>query len=146
MSHLYFHSVPLLSSKDFNLTLGRITGLDPAEPHFAKNHRPVRLDRSAAKYVDVVHTDASAFIRGGFGIIEPIGHVDFFPNGGTAQPGCTNSVVEYISNEKSLFVGKYRDRVGLLKFLRNDVIVLRCETKHKYFRESIPQTFAFGNT
>lgn len=113
----------LLLCKDFNLTLGRITGLDPAEPHFAKNHRPVRLDRSAARYVDVVHTDASAFIRGGFGIIEPIGHVDFFPNGGTAQPGCTNSVVEYISNEKSFLVGKYHARVALITSLWDERVV-----------------------
>lgn len=91
----------------FNLTLGRITGLDPAEPHFAKAQRPVRLDRSAAKYVDVVHTDASQFIRGGLGMTERIGHVDYYPNGGTNQPGCGKSVVEYISDEKgSLFRGK----------------------------------------
>ncbi|KAI4461598.1 lipase [Holotrichia oblita] len=91
--------------KRFNLTLGRITGMDPAEPHFAKNKPPVRLDRSAAVYVDVIHTDASGFTSAGFGIIESIGHVDFYPNGGSRQPGCTQSVFEYISLEKSVFNG-----------------------------------------
>lgn len=89
--------------QDFNLTLGRITGLDPAEPHFAKAKPPVRLDKSAADYVDIVHTDASAFIRGGLGIKETIGHVDYFPNGGTDQPGCGMSVVQYISSESGSF-------------------------------------------
>ncbi|GJQ71315.1 hypothetical protein Trydic_g11051 [Trypoxylus dichotomus] len=89
----------------FNLKLGRITGLDPAEPHFAKNKPPVRLDRSAAAYVDIIHTDASGFTTAGFGIIERIGHVDFYPNGGSRQPGCTQSVFEYISLEKSIFNG-----------------------------------------
>lgn len=51
--------------RDFGLTLGRITGLDPAEPHFSKAQPPVRLDRTAAYYVDIVHTDASQFITGG---------------------------------------------------------------------------------
>lgn len=78
--------------------------MDPAEPHFAKAKPPVRLDRSAAKYVDIVHTDASAFIRGGLGMIESIGHVDYYPNGGTDQPGCGKSFVEYVTLEKGSFV------------------------------------------
>lgn len=39
--------------------LGRITALDPAKPYFEATHSSVRLDRSDALYVDVVHTDAS---------------------------------------------------------------------------------------
>ncbi|XP_017778462.1 PREDICTED: pancreatic triacylglycerol lipase [Nicrophorus vespilloides] len=81
--------------KVFNLTLGRITGMDPAEPHFAHAQRPVRLDRSAAKFVDIIHTDATQFIRGGLGMTEAIGHVDFYPNGGNDQPGCSKSVLQY---------------------------------------------------
>lgn len=64
--------------QDYNITLGRITGLDPAEPHFGKTTRPVRLDRSAAKYVDIIHTDASLFIKGSLGILESIGEADFY--------------------------------------------------------------------
>lgn len=89
------------------MTVGRITGLDPAEPHFAKASAPVRLTPQAGKFVDVIHTDASAFIRGGLGIIEKVGHIDFYPNGGTDQPGCNQGVVQYINSEQgSFFKGK----------------------------------------
>lgn len=39
---------------DFGLKVGRITGLDPAEPHFAHTDPIVRLDTTDAKYVDIV--------------------------------------------------------------------------------------------
>ncbi|KAK5644378.1 hypothetical protein RI129_005678 [Pyrocoelia pectoralis] len=91
--------------KDFNLKLGRITGLDPAEPHFARAQAPVRLDHTAADYVDIIHTDASAFIRGGLGIVEKIGHVDYYPNGGNNQPGCDRGVAQHISGTGSFFRG-----------------------------------------
>ncbi|XP_056638643.1 pancreatic triacylglycerol lipase-like isoform X2 [Diorhabda carinulata] len=112
--------------KEFNLTLGRITGMDPAEPHFSKAKPPVRLDRTAAKYVDVVHTDASQFIRGGLGILESIGHVDYYPNGGTDQPGCTKGVTQYIRDANgSLFN-------GVKKYLACNHV-----RSHEYFLDSI---------
>lgn len=89
---------------DYNITLGRISGLDPAEPHFGKTKRPVRLDRTAAKYVDIIHTDASLFIKGSLGILESIGHVDYFPNGGSNQPGCEKSMMQFIKDEKGSFL------------------------------------------
>jgi hypothetical protein len=36
--------------------------------------------------VDVIHTDGSSSIAGGFGHLDPLGHVDFYPNGGSVQP------------------------------------------------------------
>ncbi|KAI8125504.1 Inactive pancreatic lipase-related protein 1 [Lucilia cuprina] len=66
--------------------VGRITGLDPARPAFEdcigpENH----LDRTDAEFVDVIHSCA-----GFLGFKNPIGHVDFYPNGGhPPQPGCT---------------------------------------------------------
>ncbi|CAG9785000.1 unnamed protein product [Diatraea saccharalis] len=77
--------------KKFNLKLGRITGLDPAAPYFSKTVTLVRLDRSDAKYVDIIHTNALPLYMSGLGISEPIGHVDFYPNGGSVQPGCSAS-------------------------------------------------------
>ena len=39
--------------------IGRISGLDPAEPLFQNMPTFVRLDPSDAKFVDVIHTDAN---------------------------------------------------------------------------------------
>ncbi|XP_013178093.1 PREDICTED: pancreatic lipase-related protein 2 [Papilio xuthus] len=74
--------------RQFNLKLGRITGLDPAAPYFSNTVTLVRLDRSDAKYVDIIHSNAMPLYFSGFGISEAIGDVDFYPNGGSTQPGC----------------------------------------------------------
>lgn len=41
--------------------VGRITGLDPAEPYFQGMPSHVRLDYTDAKLVDVIHTDGKSF-------------------------------------------------------------------------------------
>ncbi|XP_024217589.1 pancreatic triacylglycerol lipase isoform X2 [Halyomorpha halys] len=67
----------------------RITGLDPAQPGFEGNPVTVRLASSDAEEVDVIHTDAKPFIPFfGFGMLTPVGTVDFYMNGGSSQPGC----------------------------------------------------------
>jgi len=68
--------------------VGRVTGLDPAEPYFEGYHVDARLDPSDAKFVDVIHTDVNSIFAMGFGSKEPMGHVDYYPNGGHDQPGC----------------------------------------------------------
>lgn len=81
------------------LLIGRITGLDPASPFFRHHilrERSRKLDASDARLVDVIHTDGSDVFTDGFGLSRPLGHLDFFPNGGREQPGCTdvkNSIV-----------------------------------------------------
>ncbi|XP_022905351.2 pancreatic triacylglycerol lipase-like [Onthophagus taurus] len=65
----------------------RITGLDPAGPGFATASRENRLDSNDANKVDVIHTDSGVL---GLGISISVGHVNFWPNGGSAiQPGCS---------------------------------------------------------
>lgn len=63
----------------------RITALDPAGPSFerAEIDGNLRLSDADATLVDVIHTDV-----GHYGFNGSIGHVDFYPNGGTNQPGC----------------------------------------------------------
>ncbi|XP_070537993.1 pancreatic triacylglycerol lipase-like [Ptychodera flava] len=68
--------------------LGRITGLDPAQPYFEYKDPLVRLDPSDAEFVDVIHTDGNSVLTLGFGLFQPSGHIDFYPNGGKKQPGC----------------------------------------------------------
>lgn len=68
--------------------LGRITGLDPAEPYFQGMPSSVRLDPGDAKLVDVIHTDGTSIFLLGYGMVEPCGHLDFYPNNGKEQPGC----------------------------------------------------------
>ncbi|KAM4011833.1 LOW QUALITY PROTEIN: uncharacterized protein ACNLHF_005632, partial [Anomaloglossus baeobatrachus] len=68
----------------------RITGLDPARPWFENTPEDVRLDPSDADFVDVIHTDTNKFT--GVGIIKPIGHFDFYPNGGRHMTGCPSKL------------------------------------------------------
>lgn len=60
--------------------------LDPAGPSFYDSDLPDRLDASDALFVDVLHTDGASRIISGFGHLDELGHVDFYPNGGSAQP------------------------------------------------------------
>ncbi|XP_017784310.1 PREDICTED: pancreatic triacylglycerol lipase-like [Nicrophorus vespilloides] len=68
--------------------LGRITGLDPAEPYFQNMPAHVRLDPTDAELVDVIHTDGKGIFFLGYGMSQPCGHLDFYPNNGKEQPGC----------------------------------------------------------
>lgn len=70
--------------------LARITGLDPAEPYFQAAGTSVCLDTSDAAFVDVIHTDGLPFRSNlGLGLSQPLGHIDFYPNGGELMPGCS---------------------------------------------------------
>lgn len=65
-----------------NLRIGRISGMDPAGPLFKGQISSSRLDYTDADFVDVIHTDSE------LGIQDPIGHLNFYPNGGKRQSGC----------------------------------------------------------
>lgn len=72
--------------------VGRITGLDPAGPCFSYAFSDQRLDKGDAKYVDVVHSNR--LIQG---VAEPLGHADFYVNGGGPnQPGCFSSSCSHL--------------------------------------------------
>lgn len=70
--------------------IGRISGLDPANPAFNHNSSMVRLDKTDARFVDVIHTDIRTLLHISSGLNRSIGHIDFWPNGGESQPGCHN--------------------------------------------------------
>ena len=99
--------------------LGRITGMDPADPYFQNMSREVRLDETDASFVDVIHTDANEIFnlinpfngQQGMGLWQPSGHVDVYPNGGKKQPGC---------QEKGP-IGQLLDADGLIDGVRDIV-------------------------
>ncbi|XP_045473931.1 uncharacterized protein LOC123680192 [Harmonia axyridis] len=66
------------------MKVGRITGLDPALPGYQDYFGFEKLAKWDAKFVDIIHT-----CGGSLGMMEPLGHVDFYPNGGSfPMPGC----------------------------------------------------------
>lgn len=71
--------------QDFsNKSLPRITGLDPARPCFNQGEALSGLGRGDADLVDIIHSNSD-----GLGKKEPIGDVDFYPNGvKVLMPGC----------------------------------------------------------
>ncbi|KAG8450334.1 hypothetical protein GDO86_002836 [Hymenochirus boettgeri] len=90
--------------KNYNGSIGRITGLDPAGPLFNGKPQEERLHYSDAQFVDVVHSDIDAL-----GYRESLGHIDFYPNGGTDQPGCPKTILsgtEYFKcdHQRSVFL------------------------------------------
>ncbi|XP_014641318.1 PREDICTED: pancreatic triacylglycerol lipase-like [Ceratotherium simum simum] len=89
-----------------NGTIGRITGLDPAEPYFQSTPELVRLDPSDAQFVDVIHTNAAPIIPNlGFGMSQIVGHLDFFPNGGEDMPGCQKNILSQIVDIDGIWDG-----------------------------------------
>ncbi|OXA62568.1 pancreatic lipase-related protein 2 [Folsomia candida] len=64
--------------------VNRITALDPALPLFDVAHPENRTSPDDAVFVDVIHTAANGIL----GYWDPLGHIDWYPNGGRYQPGC----------------------------------------------------------
>ncbi|XP_073819937.1 phospholipase A1-like [Musca autumnalis] len=76
--------------------LSKIIALDAALPLYSYDKPQKRLAVTDADYVQVIHTSA-----GKLGFVRPIGHGDFYPNGGQQQPGCDNEIFGFCSHEQS---------------------------------------------
>ncbi|XP_010176924.1 PREDICTED: pancreatic triacylglycerol lipase-like [Mesitornis unicolor] len=106
--------------------IGRITGLDPAQPYFQGTPVEVRLDKSDADFVDVIHTDSAPTIPYlGFGMHTAIGHLDFYPNGGKQMPGCGKNPVSQIVDLDGIWEGT------------RDFVACNHLRSYKYYSDSI---------
>lgn len=80
-----------------NLKGGRIpkiVGLDPARVLFSFDNTENRLTDTDADYVEVIHTSILSFAQ-------PIGTIDFYPNGGKSQPGCQWDLTARCSHQRA---------------------------------------------
>ncbi|XP_030628259.1 pancreatic triacylglycerol lipase-like [Chanos chanos] len=106
--------------------LGRITGLDPAEPMFQGCPILVRLDPSDAKFVDVIHTDSLPLVPYlGLGMSQAVGHIDFYPNGGEEMPGCDKNIISQIVDIDGIWEGT------------RDFVACNHLRAYKYYSDSI---------
>ncbi|XP_060791279.1 lipase member H isoform X2 [Neoarius graeffei] len=95
---------------NLNGSIGRITALDPAGPLFRGKSPDERLDPSDAQLVDALHTDMDAF-----GYRDPLGHIDYYANGGSDQPGCPKTILsgsQYFKCDHQRSVFLYLDSVN----------------------------------
>ena len=104
-----------------------MTSIDPAAPFFdILEPEGNWVSYNDANYVDVIHVNSDYFFCGGVSLGGPLGNVDFYPNGGLHQPGCT-------------------DFGPLLStFWQNDVTLMASCSHSKgkdYFKESLMKDF-----
>ncbi|XP_072534061.1 pancreatic triacylglycerol lipase-like [Salminus brasiliensis] len=112
--------------------LGRITGLDPAEPYFQGCPPLVRLDPTDATFVDAIHTDGLPVVPYlGFGMADPVGHIDFYPNGGNEMPGCDKNLISQIVDIDGIWEGS------------RDFVACNHLRSYKYYSESIVNPAGF---
>lgn len=105
--------------------IARITGLDPAGPIFVELNTSLRLDASDARFVDVMHTNGGTITKGSLGLSTPVGHVDYYCNGGSIQPGCyfssvTKSIMDPVERIACNHRRSYRYFIDIIKLtIRN---------------------------
>lgn len=87
----------------------------------------VRLDSSDAIFVDVIHTNGGDNNFGYIGAEQPCGHLDFYPNGGSDQPGCDLSDTLLPINLDPNLVIEYG----------SDVLFCSHSRSHELFTESL---------
>ncbi|CAH0602331.1 unnamed protein product [Chrysodeixis includens] len=73
-------------ARTINGNVGYVVGCDPAD----RWDNQWLFRQSDGLYTEVIHTNV-----GNIGIQQPLGHVDFYPNGGRNMPGCMTAMCDH---------------------------------------------------
>jgi len=82
--------------------IARVTALDPAGPWFDVTAVSNRVAKTDADFVDVIHTNSGSLLNLCLSLKEPLGHIDFYPNGGSHQAGCNDVCLAELCTESNL--------------------------------------------
>jgi len=78
--------------------------------------------------VDVIHSNGEQLILGGLGSWQPMGHVDYYPNGGKMQSGCSNIFLGAVSD---IIWCKYLSLASLKQYFTDIFTKVRPKEKGK---------------
>ncbi|XP_032669421.1 pancreatic lipase-related protein 2-like [Odontomachus brunneus] len=123
--------------------INEVVALDPAGPMFSGKEPGYRVDKTDARRVQVIHTNA-----GTLGMQEAIGTADFYPNGGKRQPGCKLDLIGTCAHSRSYMY--YAESILNPKGFRADDVfmggpVLDPHAKGEYTLETNSESpFALG--
>ncbi|CAG9809626.1 unnamed protein product [Chironomus riparius] len=112
-----------LAGKRTDALVDSIIGLDPSGRSFSVNRPDERLNAGDARHVECLHTGGGLL---GDGIGAAICDADFFPNGGSGQPGCLFSGCDH-----SRSVEIYVESIDV-----NGFHSIRCQTEQQATREN----------
>ncbi|XP_018568072.1 endothelial lipase [Anoplophora glabripennis] len=107
-----------------NGEVDHIVGLDPAGPLFSVRNTNERLDPTDGRFVQVIHTNGGLL---GFG--SPSGHSDYYPNGGSSQPGCGLDIVGSCAHSRA-----YLFYTESILANTNRFVSTRCSSQRDYTR------------
>ena len=118
--------------------VGRITGLDPGQVPESLLPLFQRLNPEDARFVETIHTEAV-----GFGDHEARGHVQFFVNGGVAQPMCTSVIGTVAQTCSHLFAST----IWAESIRAQSAIfpALQCESWEHFLRNDCNSSAPIGN-
>ncbi|XP_043277251.1 phospholipase A1 VesT1.02-like [Venturia canescens] len=122
-----------ITGHKLSVKVDTVIGLDPALYPFSTVDATERLSPSSGDYVQVLHTNSDYY-----GYRKPLGHADFYLNGGTEQPGCNgdpicshNRAWEYFAESiNNNFLG---GNCTSYETLEHDIDTLNCNTYFQRF-------------
>lgn len=110
-------------------SLFSLSGIDPAGLNYRNVSDSQRISTRSGKLVEIVHTSSE------WGLIEAVGHIDFYVNGGMRQPSCKPLMSHVLCSH----VLGYEYWIAAVKNPRSFVGV-RCSDNNQFLKEQCDYT------